>query len=496
MSAFTAAARIRSALVAPKSKAAKSAIPLVPVASDSNVSDVANLDDAAQGWLSGTGWSPKSLQPACIPGADGKIARILVGHDVKGDDPFASLSFGRWPTMLPAGVYTIDPDALAGDATLAERLVRAWLFGSHRDTRFKADTTSGAETDAQDAPKAQLVIPAGCDADTLLDEAHAITFGRDLINAPANILGPQELQDAAADLAASYDATFSAVIGDDLLAQNFPLIHAVGRASSRAPRLLEMQWAGPKSRSARTVTLIGKGVVFDTGGLNLKPGNSMTLMKKDMGGAAAALTCAALIMAAKLPVRLRVLIPVAENSIDGSAFRPGDVLTSRNGMTVEIGNTDAEGRLILADALALAEEQAPDELFTFATLTGAARVGFGTDLPPFATTDPVYARDLQATSIAIADPLWEQPFWQPYDRQLASPIADVSHISDSPLAGSITAALFLKRFVTKAGRYTHIDLYGWVPAARPGRPKGGSPQAARAVFSTLQNALLHTNTEA
>jgi leucyl aminopeptidase len=312
-----------------------------------------------------------------------------------------------------------------------------------------------------------------------------VQIARDLINTPANDLGPEELAAAAITLFGTYGGSSRVIEGEALLAENFPMVHAVGRASSRAPRLVDAHWG---DASDPKVTLVGKGVVFDTGGLDIKPSSAMTLMKKDMGGAANVLALAAMIMDAELPVRLRVIIPAVENAISGSAFRPGDVLASRKGISVEIGNTDAEGRLILADALALADEEAPDLLIDMATLTGAARVALGPDLPPFYTDDEGFAADLATHAEAVNDPLWRLPLWRPYESYLDSKIADINHINTSGagFAGSVTAALFLARFVEKAATWAHFDIYGWNPADRPGRPAGGEAQAARALFALLQ----------
>jgi leucyl aminopeptidase len=306
--------------------------------------------------------------------------------------------------------------------------------------------------------------------------------GRDLINTPASDLGPEEIEAAVRSLAALHGASVSVIAGDDLLAKNFPLIHAVGRASSRAPRLIDMTWG---AEDARKVTLVGKGIVFDTGGLDIKSSSGMLLMKKDMGGSAVSIALAHMIMATKQPVRLRVIIAAAENSISGNAFRPSDVIASRLGPTVEIGNTDAEGRLVLADALALADAEAPDTLLTFSTLTGAARVALGPDLPALFTDDDAFAAELVATGCAIGDPVWRMPLWPGYERGLDSEVADMGNVSDSPFAGAITAALFLRRFVKNTRRFAHFDLYGWRPAPRPLGPKGGEPQTARTVFDVL-----------
>jgi len=313
--------------------------------------------------------------------------------------------------------------------------------------------------------------------------ADAVALGRDLIATPANDLGPAELEEAVLGLAARHGATARSVVGEDLLAQNLPMVHAVGRASSRAPRLVEFSWGEATSPK---VTLVGKGVVFDTGGLNIKPDASMLLMKKDMGGAASVLACASMIMQAGLKLCLRVIIPVAENAISGSAFRPGDVLQTRKGLTVEIGNTDAEGRLILGDALALADEESPELIIDMATLTGAARVALGPDLPALFTKDEAAGEALQRHGLAVGDPSWRLPLWPPYDTMLDSKIADVNHVSSGGFAGSITAALFLSRFVERAGAHVHLDMFCWNNSTRPGRPEGAEVMGARAVFAWLK----------
>ena len=305
---------------------------------------------------------------------------------------------------------------------------------------------------------------------------------RDLVNTPANDLGPAGLEAAALRLAKAFGAKVKVIRGADLLKQNFPLIHAVGRASASAPRLVDFTWGPPR---APKVTLVGKGVCFDTGGLDIKPSSSMLLMKKDMGGAATALGLAQMIMAAKLKVRLRVLLPIVENSISSDAFRPSDIFPSRKGLSVEIGNTDAEGRLILADALTLADDEAPELLFDFATLTGAARVALGPELPPFYTGSDALARDIARHGEAVNDPVWRMPLWNPYDRWLDGKISDLNSAPGGGFAGSITAALFLRRFVEKTVNWAHFDIYAWTPAARPGRPEGGESQSARLLFDLL-----------
>jgi leucyl aminopeptidase len=295
-------------------------------------------------------------------------------------------------------------------------------------------------------------------------------------------MGPTELEAAARDLASNYDTSFDCIIGDDLLQKNFPLIHAVGMASDRAPRLIDIGWGDPDHPK---VTLVGKGVCFDTGGLDLKPSSGMLLMKKDMGGAANVLALAQMVMDAKLKVRLRVLIPAVENAVAGNAFRPLDIFKSRKGVTVEIGNTDAEGRLILADALALADEEKPELLVDLGTLTGAARTALGPDLPPFYTNDETLASDVARLARQEHDPLWRMPLWPPYDSWLDSKVANITNAPSSALAGSITCALFLQRFVESAKSWLHVDIYGWTPSAKPGKPEGGECQAARAIYRLL-----------
>jgi leucyl aminopeptidase len=315
-----------------------------------------------------------------------------------------------------------------------------------------------------------------------MNTIEAVHLGRDLINTPASDLGPAEIEAAARELAQRHGARIQVIAGDDLLAKNFPMIHAVGRASPRAPRLIDLTWG---AADAPTVTLVGKGITFDTGGLDIKPSSAMLLMKKDMGGAAAALTLASIIMAQKLPVRLRLLIPTAENSISGDAFRPGDVLISRAGTSVEIGNTDAEGRLVLADAIAFANEEAPQNMFVFATLTGAARTALGPDLPAMFTNDDAFAAEMATTSASVGDPVWRLPLWAGYEGKLDSPVADMNNVWEAPFAGSIIAALFLKRFATKAKRFAHFDLFGWRPAPNALGPRGGEPQVARGLYALL-----------
>jgi leucyl aminopeptidase len=423
----------------------------------------AALSPTAQAFAKAQGFAPKPGAVLLAPDARGAIEAVVLGDDAA--DPFVA---GKLPSVLPDGVYAlVTPPRDPALATLA------WLLGSYAFTRYRA----------KPAKTARLVVREGVEAEEVTRVAQAVATGRDLINTPANDLGPEEIEAAARAVAQAHGAELDAIVGDALLERNFPMIHAVGRASPRLPRLIDMRWGpdgGPK------VTIIGKGVAFDTGGLDIKPGASMLLMKKDMGGAAAALALAEMIMGAALPVRLRVLIPAVENAISGSAFRPGDVLQSRKGLTVEIGNTDAEGRLVLADALALADEDEPDLVVDFATLTGAARTALGPDLPPFYTEDDALAADLARLGTAVNDPVWRLPLWPPYMSMLESKIADVNHVSGGPMAGSITAALFLRRFATRAKAHVHFDIYAWTPKAKPGRPEGGEVQGARLIYALLK----------
>jgi len=423
-------------------------------------------------WVEALGFKGTAKQQALIPGSDGSIAGVLFGlGDGAAGEPSGSsdLLLGQLAQSLPAGAYRLAQELR--DPTLAGV---AWGLGAYRYDRYKS---------ANCARAAQLRLPEGADRRCVVNTVEAVRLGRDLINTPASDLGPAEIEAAARDLAQRHGASIAVIAGDDLIAHNFPMIHAVGRASARPPRLIDLTWG---RSGAPTVTLVGKGISFDTGGLDIKPAGAMLLMKKDMGGAAAALALGHMIMGQKLDVRLRILIPAAENSISGDAFRPGDILKSRAGATVEIGNTDAEGRLVLADAIALADEEAPQSLFVFATLTGAARAALGPDVPALFTNDDAFAAEIVGTSARVGDPVWRLPLWAGYDAKLDSPVADMSNVWEAPFAGSITAALFLKRFAKRARRFAHFDIYGWRPAPTALGPKGGEPQAARAVLAVLK----------
>jgi leucyl aminopeptidase len=431
-----------------------------------------SLSRAERSWIETQDWTGKQGSVLLLPDGKGGVSGVLLGTGSKDWATQAPLLTGVLPGALPEGDYRF-----ASPLPDPELAALGFLAGLYRFTRYKS---------ANEAKTKRLVLPEGANRDRVLALAEALYFGRDLINTPANDLGPAELEAAARELATAFGATVKVTEGSGLLSENFPMIHAVGRASDRAPRLIDLRWGSEK---APKVTIVGKGICFDTGGLDIKPSSAMALMKKDMGGAASALAFALMVMRTNLPLRLRVLIPAAENSISGNAFRPGDVLPSRNGMTVEIGNTDAEGRLVLADAISLACEEAPDYLITLATLTGAARVALGPDLPPLYTDDEELASRLLASGRAVGDPLWRMPFWSPYDKLLKSQVADVSHIAEGAFAGSIIAALFLKRFVRDAKRFAHLDIFAWVPRDEPGRPKGGDPQAARALYHFFRQEL-------
>ncbi|MEM9619786.1 MAG: leucyl aminopeptidase family protein [Pseudomonadota bacterium] len=371
---------------------------------------------------------------------------------------------------LPDGDYVIATPLGDDEATLA---CLGWLIGGYRFDHYKS----------QRPALARLIAPQNADLAAARRDGDAVELVRDLVNTPAADMTPEGLEKTARDIARKQDADISVIVGDDLLERNFPMVHAVGRAADVAPRLIDMQW-GPKN--APKVTLVGKGVTFDSGGLNMKGPAGMSLMKKDMGGGAHTLALAQMIMSAGLPVRLRAIVPAVENAVSGNAFRPGDILKSRKGLSVEIGNTDAEGRLILGDALALGSEEEPDLMISLATLTGAARVALGPDLAPYYCDDGDLVRSLEAAAERQSDPVWRMPLWRGYDSMLSSTIADVNHISGGSFAGSVTAALFLKRFTPANGRWMHFDLYAWRPKAAPGRPVGGEAQAIRALFDMLK----------
>ena len=424
-----------------------------------------------QGWVKANQFSGALGQALVIPDTAGRPERALIGYGSATSRRRGRFHLSAAAAKLPKGSYEI-ADGLPQDDASAESL--GWLLGAYRFDRYRA----------QSPLQATLVAPAAVDAAQIEAIAAGETLTRDLINTPASDMGPPDLEQAAQDLADKHSATIEVITGKDLLARNFPMIHAVGRAADRAPRLIDMRWGD----SGPTLTLVGKGVCFDTGGLNLKPGASMGLMKKDMGGAAAVLGLAHMIMATGLKLQLRVLIPAVENAVSGNAFRPQDILNSRKGLTVEINNTDAEGRLVLADALAYADEETPDQIISMATLTGAARVAVGPDLAPYFSDDPRFVSTLENAAAAAADPVWRLPFHDPYEAMIEPGIADLDNAPKGGFAGCITAALFLRRFVTNSA-YAHFDIYGWQPTDAPARPKGGAGQATRAVYAALMPLL-------
>jgi leucyl aminopeptidase len=438
-------------------------IPVIVVAAGGKLPE--KLTPAQRKWASTNGFKGQRGRLLPVPDANGNVAAYLFGAGAGDDRP--TLVTGLAAASLEPGHYRLEGDL--GDPTYA---ALGFRLGAYRFERYKK---------GREAPT--LAPVTGADAAEVTRLADAAFLARDLVNTPASDLGPDDFDREIRSFAAARKMKVTAVVGDDLLKRNFPMIHAVGRAGHQPPRLMDLSWgrAGdPK------VTLVGKGVTFDTGGLDIKPAASMLLMKKDMGGAANVLGLAHAIVDAKLRVRLRVLVPIVENAISDEAFRPGDVLTSRSGTTVEIGNTDAEGRLILADTLTLADEEAPDLVFDMATLTGAARTALGPDLPALYSTDDGLARELVDAGAASDDPLWQMPLWAPYDRMIDSKIADVNNAGSTPFAGSITAALFLRRFVKAAKAWAHLDIFAWAPEPRPGRPFGGTDQGIRAVYNVLK----------
>lgn len=415
-------------------------------------------------WIDAQTFDAASGSLLLLPGDDGIAGAVLgIGDPL---DPFA---YAHAPYALPPGDWRLAND-LPHAAQQALQL--GWGLGSYRFTRYKPATRAPARLVSETPEAETLALLAAC------------VRVRDLVNTPTQDMGPQQLEDIAREIAQAHGARIEVVVGDELLAQNFPAIHAVGRASHRAPRLIALRWGDDAHPH---VALVGKGVCFDTGGLDIKPADGMRNMKKDMGGAAHALALAELIMSRALPVRLTLLIPAVENAIGPDAFRPGEVIATRSGVTVEIDNTDAEGRVILGDALVYAGEQAPQLLIDFATLTGAARVALGPDLPALYSNDDALANDWLAASAQTRDPVWRMPLWRPYWRYLTSNIADMANAGSSRMAGSVTAALYLERFVPAQQKWAHLDVYAWNDSDRPGKPAGGEAQGLRAVYAMLKS---------
>jgi leucyl aminopeptidase len=423
------------------------------------------LDTAQRNWLDENGFDAKPGSVCLLSDANGKLARVVVGVDRQ--DPLAALA--ALPMTLPVGDYAIAAESVALDPSLA---ALGWALGAYQFTRYRKAKRAAA-TLAVDAKTFATLAP--------LIEATALV--RDLVNTPTEDMGPKQLADAVKRLGKAHKAKVREWVGDELLDDNFPTIHAVGRASHRAPRLIELNWG---KASDPKLLLVGKGVCFDTGGLDLKPSDGMRWMKKDMGGAAHAIALAGLVMQAELPVRLTLLIPAVENAVAGNAMRPGEVIVTRAGHSVEIDNTDAEGRLVLCDALAYGAEQQPELIIDFATLTGAARVALGPDLPALFANDDAVAEATLACGRAVADPLWRLPLWRPYRKMLDSYLADFANSGASRHAGAITAALFMERFVPEGMPWVHLDTYAWNDADRPGRPRGGEAMGLRALFAYLQ----------
>ncbi len=421
-------------------------------------------------WAKASQFNADAGQFLRVPSKEG-VEAVLIGT---GGESLTPWSFADAAANLSEGAYALE-GTTAGECEIA---ALGWCLAQYRFDRYRSDENNGPRT---------LVLPEGTDVEAIERLVASICLVRDLVNTPAEHMGPADLQDAAEALTEEFGGSCTTTVGEDLLDENFPAIHAVGRAAAegREPRLIDLRWGGRGPKLA----IVGKGVCFDTGGLDLKPASGMLIMKKDMGGAAHALGLARLIMASDLKVQLRMLIPAVENAVSGNAYRPGDVIATRKGFSVEIGNTDAEGRVVLCDALTLACEDKPDLLMDFATLTGAARVALGPDLPAtYSNHDPLWAA-LEKAATDQQDPLWRMPLWGPYDAMLKSEIADMNNTADGPFGGSITAALYLQRFVEKSVPWVHFDVFSWMPAAKPGRPKGGEAQGLRASFDALKSFL-------
>lgn len=440
-------------------------LPITPLCGDELKDWLAGQPGRIAAWVHSSGFTAKAGEHILIPGGDGEAERVLLGVE-RHDDIWA---YADLPVALPRRRYRLDG---ARTQLSADRAALGWLLGAYAFERYKP----------RERPAAELVWPEAADREAVRRAAAATRLVRELINTPAGDLGPAELAEAVRAEGKHYGAKTQVIAGEQLLKRGFPAIHAVGRASAREPRLVDLRWDG--GDSAR-LTLVGKGVCFDTGGLDLKSASGMNLMKKDMGGGAHALALARMIMDAELPVRLRLLIPAVENSVAGNAFRPLDVLRTRKGLTVEVGNTDAEGRLVLADALAEAGRDDPDVVVDFATLTGAARIALGPDLPAMFSNDDDLAGHLSRAGEREQDPLWRLPLFEPYRKLLDSPVADLSNIAEGPYGGAIVAALFLRAFVPEAARWAHFDIMAWNTSAKPGRPKGGEAMGLRAGHAAL-----------
>lgn len=445
---------------------AADAVEIVPLRAQRLEAWVKRQAPSVAQWVRSAAFTAKPGSVCLVPNGDGGLAQVLVGME-EGLDRWSIASL---PTSLPKGDYRLGDSVNGADA---EAACFAWAIGGYKFQRYKK----------RDGELARLVWPAGVDRDSVRRLVEAFTLARDLINTPAEDMGPPHLAEAAKAVAKAHKAKFNVIVGDDLLKKNFPAIHAVGRAAARPPRLIDLSWGNSGPRLA----LVGKGVCFDSGGLDLKPAGGMLMMKKDMGGAALMLALAQMIMDAGLKIRLRLLIPAVENAVDGNAYRPLDVIRTRKGISVEIGNTDAEGRLILCDALAEAHSDKPDLILDAATLTGAARVALGPELPALFCNDDDIADALLRHGKAEDDPLWRLPLHKGYRRMLDSKVADINNVSDGPYAGAITAALYLQEFIDAGTPWAHIDTFAWNNRDRPGRPEGGEALALRALFAFVSS---------
>ena len=447
------------------------AIPLHLVSSESFPSWLERQDEATRCWVGAMGFAAGLGELLCLPAPDGGLGGALLGWGTPEARARDRFHLAGAADRLPAGRYALAAEGMALDPGV-EAL--GWCLAGYRFGRYREGKP----------PVAELVCPDGVDFARVAAIAEAAAFARELIDTPARDMGPEALEAAFVALGAAHGAAVTVIRGAAALrAANLPMIEAVGAAAAEAPRLLDLVWG---REDAPKVTLVGKGVCFDTGGLDIKPASSMGLMKKDMGGAATAMGLARIVMALGLDIRLRLLVPAVENAISGRAMRPGDILPSRKGLTVEVNNTDAEGVGEDEPALGVADEERPELVVSLATLTGAARVALGPDVPPFFTDDHALAADLAAAAAESADPLWRLPLWAPYESLIEPGIADLDNAPSGGMAGAITAALFLRRFVTASPRYIHLDIYGWTPAPKPGRPKGGAFQAARALHLLLE----------
>jgi leucyl aminopeptidase len=447
---------------------ARVAIPITLIDKEKFEGWLAVAPDAERNWLNAVGFTAEEGKFAFLPGTDGRATKVVVGASSTGEQIW---SLAALPDTLPEGTYRLAEEP---DRERATAMALGWALAGYAFTRYKAPKRAFA----------QLVWPAQADRNEVERLVRAAFLARDLINTPAEDMGPPELASAAASVAKQFDAQCTIISGSDLLTQNYPTIHAVGRASSRPPCLIDIRWGDP---AAPKVTLVGKGVCFDTGGLDLKPPANMLQMKKDMGGAATVLALASALMSAGTPIRLRVLIPAVENSVAGNAVRPLDIIKTRSGKTVEIGNTDAEGRLILCDALFEADQENPEMLIDFATLTGAARVALGPEMQALFSNNDDLANSILRASTETADPIWRLPLWKPYRKLIDNKIADFNNVAEGPFAGAIIGALYLAEFVHESTPWAHLDIMAANTKAKPGRPEGGEATGMRALYRAIRD---------